>query len=269
MTVTGQRHFGSLNTRGNRAVIILGHRKFTNDLMVCDPEALSIEDATTLRGLASSSEAQNLDYLISLLGKKYHPSGDTWAHFLIKAISTGRITRIVPMKDVTFSDQAQKAFYGGFGPSAEPDEDARRTARVEAQEAILSGSELPEPSEEQINAILAKREQAIVAAKADQEVVTPARAEPSSDPALAAIAQALGALAEGQAAMAEAIGDLKKNTPRKPGRKPGRKPSTTRAKTKAKAAEKEETSMPEETSTPSGPDADEALESLSYYDGTE
>lgn len=212
----GTRHFGTVEGSGEE-IIILGYNPKHNDILAAFPAAMTAEEAQNLRMVAQSAVAQGKDYLMdsisgNVLDGAHHPSaGVSWQTFLIRAAAGGRssVARKLTMKEVAFADQSQKAFFGGYGASIEPDVDARRKNRKMAQEAMLAGQPLPEP---------------VVAAPASTPAPA-APAEPAADPNAALVA-ALGAIVQGQNALMEKLDSLSAPA--------AKKPTTTRRKPAAK-----------------------------------
>lgn len=232
----GDRHFakfvGGGNAHNGEDVVILGYRAKTNEVLVAFLSALSITEAQELRRIAQSDMAQKKDYLMdvvggSVLGQAHHPSGKDWQTYLIQAASRGgRAVRRVTMKDLQFLDESQKAFFGGYGPSIEPEVDRVRKARARAQESALTGAPLPEPTPDELQ-------------RASQSLgytaQPPAPAAPSEqDTMLKSITESLAMLAQQQAALTQAISGLKSNDePKKPTRK-----TTTTTRRRSSSAQK-------------------------------
>lgn len=247
----GNRHFGIYE--GNKEeVIILGYRKKTNDVLIAFPSALQQQDAQDLRRIVSGEAAQKKDYLMdtvggSVLASAHHSSaGIDWQTYLLKQAESGRgngVVRKTTMKEIEFFDQSQKAFFAGYGNSIEPEIEALRQNRLQAQEASLTGRQvLPEPTVEEINAAKARQEAAANLAA----TALAAPAAPVVDPNAALVA-ALSAIAAGQQAILEKLseGDAKP-TPRK---KPARKPVKKRA-AKTKTTKDDTTPETSETDVP-------------------
>lgn len=220
----GSRHFAKLKQTKDEA-IILGYRMKTNEVLICIPAALPGEDATKLRELAMSAEGQGADYLMEyVLANAHHVSGTDWQTYVIKQSNHRRgAVRSVGLNDLDFLDPTQKAFYAGYGPSIEPEREARRKARREIQEANMAGKTLPEPSEAEIAARIAQYQRAEAAVAVPERPVKPDQTE--------MMMQMMATLAQGQAALAEAIQGLKVAPAAPEKQKAQRKP---RAKAKVK-----------------------------------
>lgn len=210
--MNGNRHFGKIEG-SNEEVVILGYRGKTGEVLVCYLSALPQSESQVLRSLVMTNEAQGKDFLMdatggpSVLERAHHPSGKSnWQEYLIRLlVGRNRTVRTVTLKDVHFHDQSQKNYFSGFGASVEPEVDRLRRARVIAQDAVLSGRTVPEPSQEMIQAAMATLPPVPVSAEAP--AVAPAPAAPAVDPALAAM---VTQLAQSQQAMLEMINNLSK-----------------------------------------------------------
>lgn len=210
----GNRHFATIEASGEE-VIIIGYRSKTNDVLVALPAALTQQESQNLRMVVGSEAAQQKDYLMdqvggSILAQAHHPTAGTdWQTFLLRSAASGRssIARRMTMKELNFLDQTQKAFFGGYGPSIEPEVDARRKNRISAQDAMMNGQPVPEP-----------------AYIAPAPVAT---AAPAVDPMQAAMLEALSAIAAGQAALTEKLDALGAPEKKKPA--PRKKPAAKKA----------------------------------------
>lgn len=219
MSGSGTRHFAKHIATGEE-VVILGYRASMGEVLVAFLSAFSQNDAQQLRRLAASQEAQKKDFLLgtepgSILMSAHHSTGKDWQTYVIRE-ATGRSTRVrtVTLKDLEFYDPTQKAYFAGYGESIDPDADAIRKRRIEYQEAALGGKPLPP-----------------VPSEYEQIASTPAPAPTSSDPDMVA---AITALAQGQAALLEAIQNL--NKPEK--KTTTRRKSTTTTRRTTKKADK-------------------------------
>lgn len=110
------RHYGKLN---GEEVIILGHKKSLNQVLLVRVNTLSMDDQMDLRRIASSEIGQKQDYLIQLLQQEHHKAaGKDWFSYLCQHHMFKRIVASMPIKDITDMNEAQKAFYKGYGRSA-------------------------------------------------------------------------------------------------------------------------------------------------------
>lgn len=233
----GNRHFATIEGSGEE-VIIIGYRAKTNDVLVAIPAALTQEESQNLRMVVQSAAAQGKDYLMdqvggSVLGGAHHPSaGVDWQTFLLRAAASGRssVARRMTIKELNFLDPSQKAFFGGYGPSIEPEVDARRKSRIQAQDAALNGQALPEPAQ-----------------VAPAPVAAPVEpAAPAVDPVQAAMLEALSSIAAGQAALTEKLDSL--GAAKKPASR--RKPAAKKKAAPKKAAAPAPAPEPEVEVTP-------------------
>jgi len=209
--MAGDRHFAKYEPNGEE-VIILGYRQKTNDVLIAFPSAMSQQEAQDFRRIVQGSDAQSKDFLMDVVGGSvlqaaHHPSGVDWQTHLVRQGATGRsaAVRRVTMKDLDFYDQTQKAYFGGYGESIEPEVDALRKQRIQAQDAALHGRPLPEPT--------------------DIRTPVPAAPAPVAAPVDTALVDALGAIAASQKAILEQLATMSKPAPRK---------TTTRKKTTRK-----------------------------------
>jgi len=143
------RHFGKL-TQTNEEVVILGYQASFNELLIAVLAAMPYAEAAALRTIVSSATAQGKDYLMdvvsgSVLQGAHHPNGEDWQSYLIKQAVGGRngMVRKVPMSEVEFADQTQKAFFAGYGPSIEPEVDKKRAIRKQTVDSTINGVPLP------------------------------------------------------------------------------------------------------------------------------
>ena len=209
------RHFAKFIPNGEE-VVIIGYRKKTNDVLVVFPSAMTQQESQELRRIVQSAEAQGKDYLMdvvsgSILQGAHHPSGTDWQTYLIKQAATGRsqTVRKITMKDLEFYDKDQHAFFAGYGTSIEPEVDALRNNRIAHQDAALNGRPMPEPQ---------------------TSITAPVpAAAPAAPTESAELVSALSAIAQGQAAILEALGNMNK---------PAKKPTKRRVATKRKTAVK-------------------------------
>lgn len=249
--MSGNRHFAIFEGNGEE-VIILGYRQKTNDVLICFPSALSQQEGQALRLVVQSETAQKKDYLMdqvsgSVLGAAHHPSaGVDWQTYLIRQAATGRsqAVRKVTMKELNFQDASQKAFFGGYGPSIEPEVDAARKQRINAQDAMMNGQPLPEPP-----------------MPAPAPAVEAAPAAPAEDTNSALVA-ALAGIAQTNAAILEKLDKMDK-----PARKPAsRRKTPAKRKTAAKKEEPAPAPVVEEDTLPSSvaPGDDFSMTSSAY-----
>jgi hypothetical protein len=218
----GNRHFAKFIPTGEE-VVVIGYRQKTNDVLVTFPSAMAQQESQDLRRIVMSKEAQSKDFLMDVVGgsvlqSAHHPSGTDWQTYLIRQAAMGRSqsVRKLTVKDLEFYDDSQKAYFGGYGESIEPEVDAVRKTRIQAQDAAMSGRPLPEP---------------IVATAAPVAPVEPAAASE--------MVSALTAIAQGQAAILEALANMNKPAKKAPRRK---------APTKRKVATKKVTAPTTESS---------------------
>jgi len=219
------RHFGKYVPNGEE-VVIIGYRKKTNDVLVVFPSAMSQQESQDLRRIVQTNEAQQKDFLMDVVGGSilqgaHHPSGTDWQTYLIKQAATGRsqAVRKITMKDLTFYDQSQHAFFSGYGPSIEPEVDALRKTRIDHQDAALNGRPMPAP---------------VAPITAPVPEAAPAAPEANAD-----LTSALTAIAQGQAAILEVLGKM--NKPAK-AKTPTKKPVRRRVAAKRKPVAKKDQS---------------------------
>lgn len=253
------RHFGRFTPNGEE-VIIIGYNAKMNDLMVAFPSAMPVQDANDLRGIALSADAQGKDYLLdpdpnkSVLSKAHHKGTNTdWQSFLIRTMvaKRGGTVRSVAVKDVEFANRDQKAFFQGYGESIDPDAEAERQHRRNYAEAMRNGTPLPEtPSK------------LGTGGQVEQPMAAPAA--PAVDPN-AALVEALGAIAAGQAAILEKLDNVAKPARKAPAKRkaPARKKAA--PKKAAEPAVEVETAPVVETPVV----ADDHSMTASAYGGTE
>lgn len=168
MTESSLRHYGKHN---REEVVVIGYKKSINAVLLVRVNALSMDDQMDLRRIASSEVAQKMDYLIPLLQKEPHRSGQDWFSYLCKHHAFKTIMNSLPIKEVTDMNPEQLAFFKGYGRSIE-------------------GNAAPE---------VVQAYQPVLAAPAA------APAASATDPSLAAI---LASLVEGQNRMAAALDKL-------------------------------------------------------------
>lgn len=243
----GNRHFGKYSSNGEE-VVILGYRKKTNEVLIVFLSALQQQEAQDLRSIVSAEYAQKKDYLMDNVGgnvleKAHHPSGNDWQSYLMRqaVARRGGMVRSVSLKDVEFFDEGQKAFFGGYGVSIEPEIEALRQSRVQAQEAALSGrTVLPEPTQEEIQAAMMRQKAADAAA---MEATKSPESAAVEDPNAALIA-ALGAIVQGQQAIVEKLDAALAPVSAAPAKKPRATRKTTKKPATRKTAKKATTNKP-------------------------
>lgn len=188
MSENFMRHYGKL--RGEE-VVILGYNAGTNQLMICRVGGLPSDDQVTLRRIASSPVAQKSDYLIPILSHEQHKSGRDWFNFLAGQLKANRgVVLTIPLKEVTEMNQSQRAFFKGYGKSAE--------------DAVVAEDNVP-----------------VVDVDVDYDEVPAPRSAQSNDVQLAML-KALQDISANLNSFGERLEKLetKVKTPKKPGRKP-------------------------------------------------
>jgi hypothetical protein len=161
------RHYGKHN---REEVVVIGYKKSINAVLLVRVNALTMDDQMDLRRIASSEVAQKMDYLIPLLQKEPHRSGQDWFSYLCKHHAFKTIMNSLPIKEITDMNPEQLAFFKGYGRSIE-------------------GNDVP---------------QVVQSYQPVPAIAAPAAA-PAGDPSLAAI---LATLVEGQNRMAASLEKL-------------------------------------------------------------
>jgi len=116
MTESTLRHYGKHN---REEVVVIGYKKSINAVLLVRVNALSMDDQMDLRRIASSEIAQKMDYLIPLLQKEPHRSGQDWFSYLCKHHAFKTIMNSLPIKEITEMHPEQLAFFKGYGRSIE------------------------------------------------------------------------------------------------------------------------------------------------------
>lgn len=223
----GNRHFGK-NLATGEEIIIIGYRKTANEILAAFTAGLQQQEAQDLRRIVGSESAQKKDYLMdsiggSILADAHHPSGTDWQRYLIGLAASGRgsgAVRRLSVKDVEFFDPSQKAFYMGYGPSIEPEIDALRRGRIDAQEAQAAGrAVLPEPTTAEIKAAQDRQAAANATVVVPQDEPAVAASVPDTNMAiLQALQDITGRLSALESAPAAAPAPA-------PAKKPAKKPA--------------------------------------------
>jgi hypothetical protein len=113
------RHFGTI--RGGEEVVILGYNKSTNSCLICRVTHLPQDEAASLRRIAMSTTAQNLDFLIPTLRVELHKSGQDWfTHLASRLYRNDGAVANIPLKEIETLNDQQKAFFKGYGNAVEP-----------------------------------------------------------------------------------------------------------------------------------------------------
>lgn len=217
------RHYAKWN---QEEVVILGYNNKMNDCIIVRVTALPVDDQVHLRQIASSAYAQSQDFLMPILQSQMHASKYDWLRYLLTRMARNDKTVVkVPLKDLYEMNPDQKAFFGGWGKSS---------SKPEATKAPLGS---PEHNEQARQAqIVADEEQALVDLPGSVQEQGNSGAPAAQPDGMAQIAQALGALAESQAAMASSLEKLTaKVKPPRAVRKTVKKRVTRRAPAKPKA----------------------------------
>lgn len=225
---TPLRHFGTI--RGGEEIVILGYNKGTNACLIARLHSLPQDESAQLRQIASSSTAQNLDFLVTLLRNEVHKSQTDWfTHLATRLHRNDGSVLSLPIKEIETMNEQQKAFFKGYGAPVEPDggPSQRVGSDQEFRTPIAEGEEIvvAEPASPQAQAP-ANLEQAQAAGIAptpatDAEMARAAAQAGGADPT-AAMLQALTSLAESQAKQADAMAkmaDKMKPAPRRTVRK--------------------------------------------------
>lgn len=210
--VQPMRHFGTI--RGGEEIIIIGYNKGTNACLVCRTNSLPQDEASALRQIASTSTAQNLDYLLTLLRNEVHKSNQDWfTHLATRMHRNDGSVLNLPLKEIETMNEQQKGFFKGYGTAVEPD----------------GGPSQRVGGEQEFRVPVAKDDEIVVASPLDAPQAAPRNLEearqqglvaptPQNDPEMARVAAqaggvdtttammtALTALAESQAQMAASM----------------------------------------------------------------
>lgn len=224
------RHYAKIK---GEEIIILGYNKGRNDVMVCLVAGLPVDEQMHLRQIASSSEAQKLDYLIPMLQSIRHPKTSIdWFTFLAtKLWRKERSMGCVPIKELEDMHPDQKAFYKGYGESIEP---KPQETEVVAQEPAPVMYEMDDiiNGNVSINPVTTTS-----AGVSGQTPPAPVAAPPAQNDAMAALLAAVTQLTEQQAETNKVLKSLK------PARKTPAKRKTTPRKTAASKAKNEQASL--------------------------
>jgi hypothetical protein len=225
MTTT-PRHFGTI--RGGEEVIIAGYNKGTNSCIVVRIKSLPQDEAASLRQIAQSVTAQNLDYLIPTIRVELHKSGQDWfTHLITRMYRNDGAVINLPMKEIETMNEQQKAYFKGYGAAVEPN--GGPSGRVGSEQEfttplVNSADEIVVSQPIQETAAPVNLQQAQMAG------VMPKSPTPATDPEMARVAaqaqgpdpmaammSAITSLAESQAKMAVSLDKLsKQRAPKKP-----------------------------------------------------
>lgn len=226
------RHFGKFQ---NEEVLVIGYKKTGNVLMIVKINALPIEDQTTLRSIATSPAAQNVDYLIPLLTGEPHRSGKDWFTFLANNQRSGITMQVSPTK-VEDMNSEQYNYWAGWGNSIrEQTQTGGRPPMVEPAPASQAAplTEVPHQVSAPVDPAMPAVAEALYDTPTQVEVAAVA---PAVDPVMAQLAQAMSSIADTQGRMVETLDKIEKRS--RPGPKAGarkRKPAA-KAVTRGEAA---------------------------------
>ncbi len=232
------RHFGTI--RGGEEVVIIGYNKGTNACLLARLNSLPQDESAQLRQIAMSSTAQNLDYLVTLLRNEVHKSNQDWfTHLATRMHRNDGSVVSLPLKEIESMQEQQKAFFKGYGSAVEPEGGASQRVGTDQEFRV------PVAEGDEIVVAEAVTPQAQAPANLEQARAAGLAPTPASDPEMARVAaqtapapaaqdhavlNALTALAESQAKMAESLDKLAGKV-----RSPTRRKTTTR-KTRKPAA---------------------------------
>jgi len=230
------RHFGTI--RGGEEIVILGYNKGTNACLVARTNTLPQDEAASLRQIASSTTAQNLDYLVTILRNEVHKSNQDWfTHLATRMHRNDGSVLSLPLKEIETMNEQQKGFFKGYGQAVEPtggpsqrvgSDQEFRTPIVEGEDIVVAQpvAAAPEPPANLEQA----RAQGLVSPTPhnDPEMArAAAQAGPAPSSQFDALAAAMTSLAESQAKQAAALESLASKV--KPAKAPARR-KTTRAR---------------------------------------
>jgi hypothetical protein len=226
------RHFGTI--RGGEEVVIIGYNKGTNACLVCRPNTLPQDEAASLRQIASSTTAQNLDYLVPLLRNEVHKSQQDWfTHLCTRMQRNDGAVISLPLKEIETMNDGQKAFYKGYGAAVEPKggpsrrvgtDQEFRTPIANENDEIVAATPITE-KQEAVNLEQARAQGLVSPTPRNDPEMARAAAQAAGVDNNAAMLAALTTLAESQASMAASMAELSKKMKAPTARKtPTRKP---------------------------------------------
>lgn len=225
------RHFGQV--RGQE-VVIAGYNKSQNNCLVVFLNNLPQDEAAELRRIALSTTAQNLDYLVPTLRVERHKSNADWfSHIAERLRRSDGAALVISIKEIEKMNDAQKAFFKGYGTSIEPkggpsnrvgkDEEFNTSlpyADSDPDEAIVASEYSEEPPRPIANISDAEAAGVVQSRtpKNDPDMARAAAQAAGPDP-LSQVAGALATLAESQAQMAATLDRIEKGQKKAPVRK--------------------------------------------------